>query len=372
MRLGGLMQPLVNNEKFLKILSYIDKQKLFEVQGLSDSSKSYLLSSIYEETKGSLVVIADNDIEAKNIYEDLNLFCTNVFYLPSKEMVFYNVDAISGDLRWERLKVIKEILNKKKKIIVTTVEAFVPYYTPIKLYKSHKIKIKLEQQIELKELAKVLLEAGYERVDMVEGKGEFALRGGILDVYPADSIYPYRIELFGDEIDSIRTFNVTSQRSIDKVKSIDIFPAKEIITDDSIIEEAIDRISKELDEVSKNIKDIERKSKLRQTVNKNLETLRETRTFETIDSYLPLIYEEKETLFDYLKDYTYVIDSKVRCKGKIDSTYLEFSENSSIFLERGDILPSQVKLAIDKEELIDCITANANLVLEEKIGRAHV
>lgn len=365
MRLGGLMQPLVNNEKFLKILSYIDKQKLFEVQGLSDSSKSYLLSSIYEETKGSLVVIADNDIEAKNIYEDLNLFCTNVFYLPSKEMVFYNVDAISGDLRWERLKVIKEILNKKKKIIVTTVEAFVPYYTPIKLYKSHKIKIKLEQQIELKELAKVLLEAGYERVDMVEGKGEFALRGGILDVYPADSIYPYRIELFGDEIDSIRTFNVTSQRSIDKVKSIDIFPAKEIITDDSIIEEAIDRISKELDEVSKNIKDIERKSKLRQTVNKNLETLRETRTFETIDSYLPLIYEEKETLFDYLKDYTYVIDSKVRCKGKIDSTYLEFSENSSIFLERGDILPSQVKLAIDKEELIDCITANANLVLEE-------
>lgn len=365
MRLEGLIQPLVKNEKFLEILSYIDKQKLFEVQGLSDSSKSYLVSSIFEEIKGSLVIIADNDIEAKNIYEDLNLFCTNVFYLPSKEMVFYNIDAISGDLRWERLKVIKEILNKKKKIIVTTVEAFVPYYTPINLYKSHKIKIKVEQQIELKELAKVLLEAGYDRVDMVEGKGEFALRGGILDVYPADSIYPYRIELFGDEIDSIRTFNVTSQRSIDKVKSIDIFPAKEIITDNLIIEKAIDRISKELDEVSQNIKDIDRKSKLRQTVNKNLETLRETRTFETIDSYLPLIYEEKETLFDYLKDYTYVIDSKVRCKGKIDSTYLEFSENSSIFLERGDILPSQVKLAIDKEELIDHMTANANLVLEE-------
>lgn len=365
MRLEGLMEPLVKSEKFLEILSYIDRKKLFEVQGLSDSSKSYLLSSIFEEIKGSIVIIADNDIEAKNIYEDMNLFCTNVYYLPSKEMVFYNIDAISGDLRWERLKVIKEILNKKKKIIVTTIESFVPYYTPIKLYKDHKIKLKVEQQIELKELAKILLESGYDRVEMVEGKGEFALRGGILDVYPADSIYPYRIELFGDEIDSIRTFNVTSQRSIDKVKSIDIFPAKEIITDDSIVEAAIDRISRELDEVSQNIKDIDKKSKLRQTVNKNLETFRETGTFETIDSYLPLIYENKETLFDYLKDYTYVIDSKVRCKGKIESTYLEFSENSSIFLERGDILPSQIKLAIAKEEFIDLVASNANFTLEE-------
>lgn len=365
MRLEGLMEPLVKSEKFSEILSYIDRKKLFEVQGLSDSSKSYLLSSIFEEIKGSIVIIADNDIEAKNIYEDMNLFCTNVYYLPSKEMVFYNIDAISGDLRWERLKVIKEILNKKKKIIVTTIESFVPYYTPIKLYKDHKIKLKVEQQIELKDLAKILLESGYDRVEMVEGKGEFALRGGILDVYPADSIYPYRIELFGDEIDSIRTFNVTSQRSIDKVKSIDIFPAKEIITDDSIVEAAIDRISRELDEVSQNIKDIDKKSKLRQTVNKNLETFRETGTFETIDSYLPLIYENKETLFDYLKDYTYVIDSKVRCKGKIESTYLEFSENSSIFLERGDILPSQIKLAIAKEEFIDLVTSNANFTLEE-------
>lgn len=365
MRLEGLMEPLVKSEKFSEILSYIDRKKLFEVQGLSDSSKSYLLSSIFEEIKGSVVIIADNDIEAKNIYEDMNLFCTNVYYLPSKEMVFYNIDAISGDLRWERLKVIKEILNKKKKIIVTTIESFVPYYTPIKLYKDHKIKLKVEQQIELKDLAKILLESGYDRVEMVEGKGEFALRGGILDVYPADSIYPYRIELFGDEIDSIRTFNLTSQRSIDKVKSIDIFPAKEIITDDSIVEAAIDRISRELDEVSQNIKDIDKKSKLRQTVNKNLETFRETGTFETIDSYLPLIYENKETLFDYMKDYTYVIDSKVRCKGKIDSTYLEFSENSSIFLERGDILPSQIKLAIDKEEFINLVTSNANFTLEE-------
>ena len=150
------MEPLVKSEKFSEILSYIDRKKLFEVQGLSDSSKSYLLSSIFEEIKGSVVIIADNDIEAKNIYEDMNLFCTNVYYLPSKEMVFYNIDAISGDLRWERLKVIKEILNKKKKIIVTTIESFVPYYTPIKLYKDHKIKLKVEQQIELKDLAKIL------------------------------------------------------------------------------------------------------------------------------------------------------------------------------------------------------------------------
>ena len=89
--------------------------------------------------------------------------------------------------------------------------------------------LKEGSEVNLKEISKILVECGYERVEMVEGKGEFSLRGGILDVFPTCSTYPYRIELFGDEIESIRTFNTESQRSIEKVKKLDIFPAKEII-----------------------------------------------------------------------------------------------------------------------------------------------
>ncbi len=103
-----------------------------------------------------------------------------------------------------------------------------------KLFLEHSINLKIGKQIDFNELSKLLVESGYERVDMVEGKGEFSIRGGLLDLFPPDSIYPYRIELFGDEIDSIRTFNTESQRSIDKVKTLSIFPAKEVIINEEI------------------------------------------------------------------------------------------------------------------------------------------
>ena len=365
MRFKGFMEPLISNESFIEVLSNIDSRKVVEVEGLSGSSKSYFLNGIFEEKNNSMVIITDSDMQAKNIYEDLSLFNNNVFYFPAKEVVFYNIDAISGDLRWERLKVVKELLNSKKKILVTSIDAFASRYTPRSLYKSHKIDLKIGKEVDFSNLSRLLVEGGYERVDMIEGKGEFALRGGILDVYPADAIYPYRIELFGDEIDSIRKFNVTSQRSIEKVKTLSIFPAKEIITDKDINEYAIKSIESNLQDSIKDCKDKNREEKIRSIIKKNIESLRETGTFETIDSYLPFFYEKTETLFDYLEGFTFVLDEKVRSMGKLESTYIEFLENYSVFLERGDILPLQVDLLIKKEDLIDKLKENISITLEE-------
>ena len=278
--------------------------------------------------------------------------------------MFYNVDAISGDLRWARLNVIKEILSNNKNIIVTSIDAFAARYTPKNLFITHTVSINVGDEVDFKELSKILVEAGYDRVDVVEGKGEFSLRGGLLDLFPTNSIYPYRIELFGDEIDSIRTFNTESQRSIEKVNSIEVFPAKEIIIDDEIIDYALNNIKEELELTLKNNKDKERGIKLNTVISKNLEELREIHDFETIDSYLPLFYKKSESLFDYLEDYIFVLDDKVRSLGKLDSTYLEFNENYSIFLQRGDILPSQGKLLLEKEELIELLEEKINITMD--------
>ena len=119
MRLQGLLQPLKENEKFISILNELKKKSFpIDIVGLSESGKSYIIDAIFSEIEDSLVVVTHNEIEAKNLYDDLSLYSTNVYFLPIREVVFYNVDAISGDLRWARLKVIKEILdnkNKKKK-----------------------------------------------------------------------------------------------------------------------------------------------------------------------------------------------------------------------------------------------------------------
>ena len=365
MRLRGLMEPLISSEEFIELESYIkgDKHPI-EIEGLSESGKSYVINGIYEVSNKPVVIITNSDMEAKNLYEDLNLYLSNVYYFPAKEIVFYNVDAISGDLRWARLNVIKEILSNNKNIIVTSIDAFAARYTPKDLFKTHTVSISVGDEVDFKELSKILVEAGYDRVDVVEGKVEFSLRGGLLDLFPTNSIYPYRIELFGDEIDSIRTFNTESQRSIEKVNCIEVFPAKEIIIDDEIIDYALSNIREELDLTLKNNKDKERGIKLNTIISKNLEELRETHDFETIDSYLPLFYKKSESLFDYLEDYIFVLDDKVRCLGKLDSTYLEFNENYSIFLQRGDILPSQGKLLLEKEELIDLLEEKINITMD--------
>ncbi|EKQ55981.1 MULTISPECIES: transcription-repair coupling factor [unclassified Clostridium] len=354
MRLKGLLEPLEGSIEFQNIMQGIERKKYpIGIYGASESGRGYILGGIFENIDKSMVIVTQSDMEAKNLYEDLIFYTSEVYYFPIREMVFYNIDAISGDLRWARLKVINEILNKKKKIIVTSIEAFAAKYTPHKLFLEYSMKLKEGDEVNLTEISKKLIQSGYERVEMVEGKGQFSLRGGILDVFPTGSTYPYRVELFGDEIESIRTFNTESQRSIEKVKKIDIFPAKEIIVSEETLKLGRDKLKEEFDKIASSDSDNERIEKLRKILNKNLEVLEETSSFETIDSYLTYFVKQPETLFDYFKDYFVIVDNVQRCKGKLESTYIEFEENFTAFSQRGDIFPGQGNLLINKEEVLE-------------------
>ncbi len=357
MRLRGLVQPFRENKKFVNIIESIKKDRFsVGVLGLSESAKSHFVYGLYEECNDQIIVVTDNDIEAKKIYEDLSLYIPNVYYFPAMEVVFYNIDAISGDLRWERIKVIKEMISKGRKIIVTTIDAFTSFYTPVELYKKYSFSIKIGDSLSLKELNEKLVLSGYDRVEIVENKGQFSFRGGILDLYPPTLRMPYRIEFFGDEVDSIRTFNAESQRSIEKVNKIEVFPAKEIILERGNIEAGYEKIKKELGAIINNIKDDKEKvDKLTNIINANLENLKETSTFETIDSFLSYFYEKPSTFLEFFKNALIVIDDPVRCKGKLESTYYEFEQNYIHFLERADILPSQGKLLVPKDELVELL-----------------
>ncbi|ASW42084.1 transcription-repair coupling factor [Clostridium isatidis] len=354
MRLKGVLEPLNSYNNFNKILESIKgKRYPVNINGLSESGKSYIIYSIYENIDSSLIIFTNSDMEAKNIYEDLIFYTNDVYYFPTKEVVFYNVDAISGDLRWARLKVLKELLNDNKKIIVTSIDALSSCYVPKDLFLQYNFKLKVDDEIDFKELSKRLLESGYERVETVERKGQFSLRGGILDVYPPISTYPYRVELFGDTIESIRIFNTESQRSIEKVNELEIFPAKEIILTEESVALGRRNILDELDELREKLGSRDEKFiKLESIVRSNIESLNESLTFETIDSYLPYFYNKPDSFFNYVENYLFIVDDVKKTEGKIDSIYFEFKENYEAFLLRGGILPSQNKLLIDKEELI--------------------
>lgn len=355
MRLKGVLQPLSENSTFNEIISSIKNKKYpISINGLSDSGKSYGIYGIFEKIDSSMVILTHSDMEAKNIYEDLSFYTNDIYYFPAKEVVFYNIDAISGDLRWARLKVIKEVMKDSKKIIVTSIDSLTSVYTPRALFEEYNFELKIDDEVDFKDLSQKLLECGYERVEAVEGKGEFSLRGGILDVFPPTTTYPYRIELFGDTIDSIRTFNTESQRSIEKVDMMEVFPAKEIILNEEALNRGKESILREFEEIKgKGSSDEERIEKLEKIVKANIEALTELLTFETVDSYLPYFYEKPNSFFDYVKNYTYVVDDIKKCEGKLESCYFEFIENYEAFLQRGGILPSQNRLLIDKNDLLE-------------------
>ncbi|MBX4266420.1 transcription-repair coupling factor [Clostridium estertheticum] len=369
MRLSGLMKPLKESNQFKDILSNMEKKVYpIGVYGLSESAKGYLVNGVYEELNKSILILTHSDVEAKNIYEDLSFYVNDVYYYPTREMGFYNADAVSGDLRWERLKVMKKITEGGKKIIITCIEAIAATYMPLNLLQKYVFKLSVGGTLNFNAFSEKLIQCGYERVDRVETKGQFCIRGGIMDLYPPISALPFRIELYDDEIDSIRTFNSETQRSIDKVKRIEIFPAKEIILTEDSRKKGYDKIKEDLENMIGSLhkkKDKEAIERITSLVNINLEALKETGSFKDVDSYMPYFYETTSTFLDYMSGAFIVVDDAQRCQGKLDSVYLEFEENYETSLRRGSILPKQAEVLIDKQliyeelEILEIMTINA-------------
>lgn len=364
MRLRGLMQPLMENSQFKGVLSALGEKKFpIEITGISDSGRGFFINGIYENVDKSIFIFTNSDVEAKNLYEDLSFYLPNVYYFPNKEIVFYNVYAISGDLRWERLKVVREMLREGKKIVVASIDTLAASYISPKLYKDYTLNFSVGDTVDLEEVSGKLVQSGYERVSLVEGKGEFSIRGGILDVYPPISAVPYRIEFFGDEVDSIRSFNTESQRSIEKFNSVEVFPAKEMILTKENVYKGYEGIEEDL-ELAKKSLDKEGKEKITASILTCLEQLKENWSFESIDSFLPYFYDQTSTLLDYMKDSLIFINDSNRCIGKLDSIYFEFEENYKEFLQKGSVLLRQANLLVNKNEVIERLQSSQVIILD--------
>lgn len=378
MRFKGLIDPLKGSSRFNKILNSI-KQESFpiSISGLVDSSKSFFINSLYESTDKSIFIVTNNEIEARALAKDLSLYLNDVHYFPAKDIVFYNIYKISGDLKWERLKVLKELLNDKKKVIVTTCEVLASKYIPKQLFSKYSFKLKVNNTININDFSFNLIKSGYERVDVVESRGQFSIRGGIIDIFTPIAVLPYRIELFGDEIDSIRTFNIESQRSVDKVKSIEIFPAKEIILEKDNLDIGYENILLDLQKGMSALDDKNQKDKLESITKNNLEMLRETFSFETIDNYIPYFYQNLMTFFDYIDDNLLIIDDINKCTSSLGVVYSKFREDYITFLERGDILSRQSELLASEDLVISNIKGSKLLLFEglvksEEFNNAYI
>ncbi|MDF2672062.1 MAG: mfd [Clostridiales bacterium] len=357
MRFHGLINTLKQSEEYNIINSAFKNNKLpCQVHGLSESQKAFVSYGLFEELQSQLLILAYNEIEARKIYDDIKVFTNACAYFPIKEMVF-NVDVTSGEVKSERLEVIKRVLNGEKIIIVTSIDAIFYRMPPREVLNESRLSLSTGDTIDILELSSRLVDFGYERVSTVEGRGQFAQRGGILDLFSPTEGEPVRIEFFGDEIDTIRTFEILTQRSQDIISQAQIYPAREIIMNSEDITNIIQGITKDyetkLKSYSKKNKDIA--TKFRERILENIEKLRNFRYFDGIDSYIPYIYKNTVSFIDYFKDPVIILDESARVSQRIKNATEEFQEVFKSMLERGEVLPAQGEYMLEDGYIIQKI-----------------
>ena len=201
---------------------------ILEVSGTLDSQKANLIAALAEDFSAVLIITAE-ETGARELHEDYRLYDRDVIYYPARDLIFYQADLSGNLLTRQRMKGIQALAEREKTTIITSTGGCMEYLLPFRVLKNHILTIENEGELDLQEISRKLSGMGYERCGQVEAAGQFAIRGGILDIYSLTEEVPFRVELWGDEIDSIRSFDPESQRSIENLQKITIYPASEEI-----------------------------------------------------------------------------------------------------------------------------------------------
>ena len=231
-----MMQALLAPLRELAELEEIQKEQKKEVGMLllsncSGSEKTHLMYGLSGEFRKKLIIRSSSE-KAASTYEEYRFLSENVYLYPAKDLLFYHADIKGKYLLQKRMEVIREILNAPEDLtIITTMDAFLDGMPLLESFRKHTLEVESGQTLDLRAVEQYLAEAGYEREIQVDAPGQFAVRGGILDIYPLTDEVPVRIELWGDEVDSIRTFDPDSQRSIENLERITVYPAGDLETD---------------------------------------------------------------------------------------------------------------------------------------------
>lgn len=349
--------PLKELKEYDEILSQIKKnQGIQQVSGCIDSQKAHWIYSLSDGFPYKIIVTY-SDLKAKEIYEDYKFFNKNTVLYPAKDLIFYQADIHGNLIVKQRMKAIQSILEKKEMTLVTTIDGCMEHLVNLEVIKSHILEITNVDTINVGKLADHLISLGYERVPQVENSGQFAIRGGIIDIYSLTEENPYRIELWDEEVDSIRSFDVLSQRSIENLITIKIYPATEMILTKERKESGLKKIEADeklcYDTFRKQMK-TEEAYRVKTLAEEVKNSLTEDLEGINLDSFQQYFYQDGSSLLDYFpkKDTLIFLDEPNRLIEKGQITELEFRESMGNRLEKGYILPGQADALYHNEEII--------------------
>lgn len=321
------------------------------ISGCIDTQKIHLVHAAVNDYRFRLIITGD-EAKAREMQEDSRFFDKSSIYYPAKDFIFYSADVHGNQLAGERLRCIQKIIaaqdNKTNITVITTIDGCVDMLMPLQRYRDNIIHFKNSDIIDTEKLISKLVGIGYTRVPMIDGQGQFAVRGGIIDIFSYTDETPVRIELWDDEIDSIRFFDVESQRSVEKIQTYGVFPATEWILSENEIDAGFEKVK---DEVEKQLVTLgnDKKKKTQQEMDACNRLRHAYADFERTRDYSKFILsftDEIEGFTDYFpKDETvFVLDEPDRIMERMELISYEYEESMKNRLEGGYVVASQTKL----------------------------
>ena len=357
-----IIQNLRELDKFKEIIEQIEMKKTpINISGLVFVGKSHIISGIKEDVKRPICVVTYNELQAKNLVKDLRFFIDKVEYFGKREIASYDYVSESKDLPYSRIEVLNKIKNKEVNVVVTTIEAIMQSMIPKDALYKNILTFTVGNVFEnsgfvgkknLNNLKQLLLLMGYERSDLVENRGQFSIRGGIVDIGLTEKT-GVRIEFWGDEVDSIRYFNISSQRTTEMTEKITIYPAHEYILDYKKDKEAIPEYSNIASNICNKIKekyidvkgisDVKISDKAKEKVESDLEAIQNGEYISKIDKYFNEFYEKVGSFLDYLpKNVLLCIDENSKINQRIENILIENNNLIKSLVEKERFIPEGI------------------------------
>ena len=351
--------PLLELQEYDNLVQALKSGKgPLQVTGTLDSQKVHLMYELGEASAFSWkLVVTYDDTRAKEIYDDLRSFTSRVWLYPAKDLLFYSADIHGNLMARQRIAVLRRLMEDREGVVVTTMDGLMDHLLPLKYLREQSITVESGQVIDLDVWKERLIAMGYERVAQVDGMGQFSIRGGIVDIFPLTEEVPVRIELWDDEVDSIRTFDLESQRSVEQLENITIYPAAEVVLSADQLAAGIRRLEKEEKTYEKALREQhkpEEAHRIHTIIGELRSGLDEGWRIGGLDAYIRYFCPDTVSFLEYFPQGESVIflDEPARLKEKGETVELEFRESMVHRLEKGYLLPGQTELLYPAVEIL--------------------
>ncbi|ADO77872.1 transcription-repair coupling factor [Halanaerobium praevalens] len=349
---------LLKNKKFKKIAKNINNSSQ-SISGLSGSRLAYFAVNFLKEAAKDIVFFLPDNYYLQQMQEDLIRLIGKDEFLVFPEEEILPHEQLMPDLTTmsERTQVLTELvfsIDQKKKIILTTPAAVFKKLPPKAIYNQQSINLSKNNEVKIEKLRERLFALGYQREEMVEAPGQYSIRGGIIDIFTLLDEQPFRIELFGDEVDSIRKIDLTAQRSKKEVEKLTIPPFANLVIDQKVIKRAYPKLEAAYAAAVKKLAENncqKEASYLREKAKKMLEDLKEKHRFPGFEQFLPFYYQETNNFFDYLSESIVFAVRPKKIEQLTHSYYQEILETYNRLLEQGIVFPQYIDNFISEAEL---------------------